>query len=121
MNWLSPHGRTRRRALAGLRDLKTLYATELPVKDHDVANGWAAFVDGAADRERAMRALEMLIPEEQWKAQRRRHLSLLRLPENPKEYLTSLVAAAKRGIVAVSQAVARGEIRSSRLTSACPS
>jgi hypothetical protein len=104
-----------------------------------LAKGWEALVDGAADRERAMRALEMstlfelrrglrrggcwleysnagrnreqmLIPEEQWRAQRRRHLSLLRLPENPKEYLASLVAAAKQGLDAVSRALARGEL-----------
>jgi hypothetical protein len=52
----------------------------------------------------------MLIPEEQWRAQRRRHLSLLRLPENPKEYLASLVVAAKQGLDAVSRALARGEL-----------
>jgi TnpA family transposase len=130
------------RAIAGLSELNTLYArheTELPVKDRDLASGWVAFVDGVADRERAMRALEMstlfelrrglrrggcwleysnmyrsreqmLIPEEQWKVQRRRHLSLLRLPENPKEYLASLVAAAKQGMDAVSQALGRSEL-----------
>ena len=52
----------------------------------------------------------MLIPEEQWRAQRRRHLSLLRLPENPKEYLASLVVAAKEGMDAVSRALARGDL-----------
>ena len=55
-------GSPNERAIAGLRELKTLYArheTELPVKDRDLASGWEAFVDGAADRERAMRALEM--------------------------------------------------------------
>jgi len=135
-------GSPNERATAGLSELKTLYArheTALPVKDRDLARGWEALVDGAADRERAMRAFEMstlfelrrglrrggcwleygntyrnrermLIPEEQWKAQRRRHLSFLRLPENPKEYLASLVAAAKHGIDAVSQALARGEL-----------
>jgi hypothetical protein len=50
------------RATAGLTELKTLYArheTELPVKDRDLAKGWEALVDGVADRERAMSALEM--------------------------------------------------------------
>jgi hypothetical protein len=47
----------------------------------------------------------MLIPEEQWRAQRRRHLSLLRLPENPKEYVASLVVAAKEGMDSVSRAL----------------
>jgi hypothetical protein len=104
-----------------------------------MASDWESFVDDVADRERAMRALEMsalfelrrglgrggcwldysnryrnreqmLIPEEQWPAQRRRHLSLLRLPENPKEYLASLVAAAKRGLDAVSRSSAQGEL-----------
>jgi len=135
-------GSPNERAIAGLSELKTLYGhheTELPAREYDVASGWAAFVDGAADRERALRALEMstlfelrrglrrggcwveysdryrdreqvLIPEEQWKAQRRRHLSLLRLPEKPKEYLASLVTAAKQGLDAVSNALARGEI-----------
>ena len=109
-------GSPNERAIAGLSELKTLYGhheTELPAREYDVASGWTAFVDGAADRERALRALEMstlfelrrglrrggcwveysdryrdreqvLIPEEQWKAQRRRHLSLLRLPEKPR-------------------------------------
>jgi hypothetical protein len=130
------------RAIAGLTDLKTLYArheTELPVKDRDLAKGWEPLVDHDTDRERAMRALEMstlfelrrglrrggcwlgysnayrnreqmLIPEEQWRAQRRRHLSLLRLPEHPKEFLASLVTAVKQGMDAASRALARGEI-----------
>jgi hypothetical protein len=135
-------GSPNERAIAGLSELKTLYGhheTELRAREYEVASGWAAFVDGAADRERAMRALEMstlfelrrglrrggcwvdysdryrdreqvLIPEEQWKAQRRRHLSLLRLPEKPKEYLASLVTVAKQGLDAVSNALARGEL-----------
>jgi hypothetical protein len=142
MTELPIKGSPTERAIAGLTELKTLYArheTELPLKDRDLAKGWEALVDGATDRERAMRALEMstlfelrrglrrggcwleysnayrnreqmLIPEEQWRAQRRRHLSLLRLPENPKEYLASLVAAAKQGLDAVSRALARGEL-----------
>jgi Domain of unknown function (DUF4158) len=143
----SPNGR----AIAGLSELKTLYArheTELPVKDHDLASGWKAFVDGAADRERAMRALEistlfelrrglrrggcwldyshtyrnreqMLIPEERWTAQRRRHLSLLRLPENPAEYIASLVAAAKQGLDAVSRSLPGVSSQSRMVTSVC--
>jgi hypothetical protein len=142
MTELPIKGSPTERAIAGLTELKTLYArheTELPLKDRDLAKGWEALVDGATDRERAMRALEMstlfelrrglrrggcwleysnayrnreqmLIPEEQWRAQRRRHLSLLRLPENPKEYVASLVAAAKQGLDAVSRALARGEL-----------
>ena len=144
MTELPIKGSPTERAIAGLTELKTLYArheTELPLKDRDLAKGWEALVDGATDRERAMRALEMstlfelrrglrrggcwleysnayrnreqmLIPEEQWRAQRRRHLSLLRLPENPKEYVASLVAAAKQGLDAVSRALARGELAS---------
>ena len=135
-------GVTTERAIAGLSELKSLYArhaSELPVKDRDLAKGWKAHVEDAADRERAMRALEastlfelrrglrrggcwleysnayrsreqMLIPDEQWKAQRRRHISLLRLPENPKEYLASLVVAAKEGMDAVSRGLARGDL-----------
>jgi TnpA family transposase len=135
-------GTLKERAIAGLTELKTLYArheTELPVKDRDVARVWEPFVDDAPDRERAMCALEMstlyelrrglrrggcwldysnryrnreqmLMPEEQWRAQRRRHLSLLRLPENPKEYLASLVSAAKKGLDAVARSLAQGEL-----------
>jgi len=135
-------GATTERAIAGLNELKTLYArhaSELPVKERDLAKGWKAHVEDAADRERAMRALEastlfelrrglrrggcwleysnayrsrehMLIPEEQWRAQRRRHLSLLRLPENPKDYVASLVVAAKEGMDAVSRALVRGDL-----------
>ncbi len=142
MTDLPIEGSTTDRAIAGLSELKTLYARhafQLPVKERDVAKGWKAHVEDAADRERAMRALEvstlfelrrslrrggcwleysnayrsreqMLIPEEQWRAQRRRHLSLLRLPENPKEYLASLVVAAKQGMDAVSRGLARGEL-----------
>jgi TnpA family transposase len=142
MTDLPIQGATTERAIAGLSELKTLYArhaSELPVKERDLAKGWKAHVEDAADRERAMRALEastlfelrrglrrggcwleysnayrsreqMLIPEEQWRAQRRRHLSLLRLPENPKEYLASLAVAAKEGMDAVYRALARGDL-----------
>jgi hypothetical protein len=135
-------GSPNERVIVALSELKTLYArheTELPVKDRDVSSVWESLVDDAADRERAMRALEMstlyelrrglrrggcwldysnryrsreqmLIPEEQWRVQRRRHLSLLRLPENPKEYLASLVVAAKQRLDAVSRSLAQGEL-----------
>ena len=130
------------RAILGLNQLKALYArhqTELPVGDHDLSRGWKTLVDGVADRERAMRALEMstlfelrrglrrgscwvdysdayrnrdqmLIPSERWAAQRRQHLSLLRLPEHPAEFIASLVAAARQGLDSVGRALDRGEL-----------
>ena len=61
MTDLPIQGATTERAIAGLSELKTLYArhaSELPVKERDLAKGWKAHVEDAADRERAMRALE---------------------------------------------------------------
>jgi hypothetical protein len=52
----------------------------------------------------------MLIPSERWAAQRRQHLSLLRLPEHPAEFIASLVAAARQGLDSVGRALDRGEL-----------
>jgi TnpA family transposase len=122
-----------------LKTLYARHETDLPVGDHDLSRGWKTLVDGVTDREQAMRALEMstlfelrrglrrgscwvdysgayrnrdkmLIAPERWATERRRHLSLLRLPEKPADYLASLVAAAKQGLDAVGRALRRGEL-----------
>ena len=52
----------------------------------------------------------MLISPELWKLQRSRHLTTLRLPACPEDYISGLVAAANAGIERVTEALARGDL-----------
>jgi hypothetical protein len=111
----------------------------LPEGTYPCSKGWTKLIADEPDRERALRALEMstltelrkgfrrgscwldhslsyrsrdrmLISPDLWKLQRARHLSMLRLPALPEDYIARLVAAADAGIERIAQAVARGDV-----------
>ena len=125
--------------LRQLKSLYADQKSALPEGSYDCSKGWTKLIEGEPDRERALRALEMstltelrkgfrrgscwldhsrsyrnrdqmLISPDLWKLQRSRHLSMLRLPARPEEYIQGLVAAADTGIERIAQALARGEL-----------
>ena len=125
--------------LGQLKCLYTHEQSALPEGTYQCSKGWTKLIAGEPDHERALRALEMstltelrkgfrrgscwldhslsyrsrdqmLISPDLWKLQRARHMSLLRLPARPEDYIAHLVAAADAGIERVAQAVARGDV-----------
>ena len=125
--------------LGQLKSLYTYEQSTLPEGTYYCSKGWTKLIADEPDRERALRALEMstltelrkgfrrgscwldhaasyrsrdrmLISPDLWKLQRARHLSMLRLPARPEDYIAHLVAAADAGIERVAQAVARGDV-----------
>jgi hypothetical protein len=125
--------------LGQLKSLYSHEQSALPEGAYPCSKGWTKLIADEPDRERALRALEMstltelrkgfrrgscwldhslsyrsrdrmLISPDLWKLQRARHLSMLRLPARPEDYIARLVAAADAGIERVAEAVARGNV-----------